>query len=319
MNWRKNIVLVVGGGVALALFIVALVVLLKLQGRYRTVHGELTSAKSRLDALHRRDPFPSQENIAIVHTNQAALSDYMEELRNSLLKEQLETEQIETAEFAPLLEKTSRRLMQRAAVGGVKLPDRFAMGFDRYAAGALPSHGAIPRLVVQLKTVDVICNLLVDARVSEIVNVERTAFEGGVVEETDAEAVPVFTRRRSQQAAAERAPVDTEVPMAETNELYGVERIKVSFTARDASVWEVLNALARVRAFVTVVDVKIENTIPTTVFTERKPPSAPQAGMAVVVHPTHEERVVSGREPIRVDLVLDVYRFPRGPRKEAGT
>ncbi|MFH0909209.1 MAG: Amuc_1100 family pilus-like protein [bacterium] len=316
MNWRKNMMLVVGGGICLVLFIISGYFLVKFRADYMKVSAKVKVAQTRLDQLNQRDPFPSDANVGLAQTNLVKLHAYFKDLMDNLQREQGDVEPIEAADFAPLLEKAKQRLQKRALEAGVKMPDRFGLGFDRYARGDLPSTDAIPRLVVQMKAVEAVLIQLFDARVSEILAMERDVFEApsGAAEEAAG-----ASRRRGRGASAE-APLAKALqglPPLETNELYSAERIYVSLTARESSVWQLLNSLAMTRPFIMVSDVKILNPLDLA----KRGPAAPVAkpvsgavaapGVAGIKPPVvdREDRVVAGREPVKVDLVLEVYRF----------
>lgn len=322
MNWRKNIVLVVGGGIALLLLVAVVILLLRFQGQYRTASGELASAVARLQQLNNRDPFPSPENIAVMQENLKAVQASAVALNDTLQRGQLAPEAIEPAEFAPLLERVSKRLGARAAEGGVVLPDKFTYAFARYAAGELPAPAAIPRLVVQLKAIDAVCSLLFQARISELVSIDREVFEAGEASAETEETIDPRRQRRVAAAAAAPTATAVQLPPPETNDLYGVERLTITFAARETAAWDALNALARSPLFLAVVDVRVENTAAVAGnIGKKQPPGAlggEQAAAAGLAHyPSHDERVVAGREPVRVSLVLDLYRFSDRLREEA--
>lgn len=319
MNWRKNMVLVVGGGVAALLIIGALVMLFRLQGGYGTVSSELESALSRIQQLNNRRPFPSRENIALVEKNLEIEKGAALELQAALQRGQLSPEAIEPAEFAPLLERVHKRMVKRAEEAGVALPDAFSFGFARYAAGELPAPAAIPRLVVQLKAVDAVCALLFQSRISQVVSVDREVFEAGETAPTDDIA---DLRARRRQAVTVTTPAVSRVPAAQTNELYDVERITVSFQARETAAWDVLNALARSPLFTVVSDFSLQNSLAAGGgLGKKQPPTALGGEQAIAAglarYPSHEERVIAGREPVDVSLVIDVYRFSSKLGEEA--
>ena len=315
MNWRKNMMLVVGGGICLVLFIIAAYFLVRFRADYMKVSGQVKVAQARLDQLNQRDPFPSDANVGLSQTNLVKLQTYFKDLMDNLQREQGVVEPIEAADFAPLLEKAKERMQKRALEAGVKMPERSGLGFASYAAGKLPSTDAIPRLVIQLKAVEAVLSQLFDARVSEILAMERDIFESPA---SAAEEAAADSRRRGRGAA-----VDTSVtkalqglPPLATNELYSAERIYVSFTASESSVWQLLNSLAMTRPFMMVSDVKIVNPLDLLKRVGGPPagkPGAPAAPLgAAAAKPVvvdREDRIAAGREPVKVDLVLEVYRF----------
>ncbi len=300
-------VLLVGGGIALALLILALVFLMRARREYAGINGQLSAASDRLEQLNRRAPFPSAENVKLMEQNLQTLQDAAAVLYTNLLKGQIRPERIEAAEFAPLLERAAKRLYQRAAENGVLLPERFNLGMARYAAGELPTPDAIPRLVVQLKCMDALCQILFQAKIHSLLSIERQQFETAAA--TRAE-VPVFRRRgAAQETAAEGLP---DIPMPASNALYEVERFGLTFSARDAGVWEVLNLLNSTPLVAAVLDVRLANQA-TDQLGKAQPMTQTGVDMPVAPSlnrfPQHEERVIAGRELVKASVVVDIYRI----------
>jgi hypothetical protein len=326
MNWRKNMMLVVGGGICLVLFIVAGYFLVKFRADYVKVSGQVKGAQSRLDQLNQRDPFPSEANIGMSQTNLVKLQAYFKDLMDNLQQEQGAVEPIEAADFAPLLEKAKERMEARAAAAGVKMPERSGLGFASYAAGKLPSSDVIPRLVIQLKAIETVLGQLFDARVTEVLAMERDIFESPA---SAAEEAVADSRRRGRGGATD-APVAKALqglPPLATNELYSAERIYVSFTASESSVWQLLNSLAMTRPFMMVSDVKILNSLDLAKRATTAPAARPGTGAVAApaaaagqktIPMDREDRVAAGREPVKVELVLEVYRFSGAAPQEGG-
>lgn len=326
MNILKHKSLVIGGGILAVFAGVAIFGLIHFQGVYAKAANELKGANDRLDRLNRRNPFPADENVTIVQQNRDQLKDFLGHLQQDFRQGQVSEETMEPAQFASLLEKTSRELTNRAAAANTKLPERFAAGFGRYVAGELPAAADIPRLVVQARTIAAVCQVLFESRIGELVSVERTPFEG---QGGDA-ATP--RNIRSELAGTPDAPstslLTLALPPVESNELFHAERIAVSFLAREHAAWEVLNGLARQPLFAVVKHVEFTNeSNPKAPVAERPgagavgapvaPAVAPgQPGAVPIIYPPREERIMAGRENVRVGLVLDVYRFAGEPAKE---
>jgi hypothetical protein len=317
MNWRKHMVLVVGGGVAFLLLVLALIMLLRARGDFARVNEELGNSLRKLESLTRRTPFPSKANIDVLEANLSAIRDAAGDLHETLVKGQVAPDLIEAAQFAPLLEQSSKRLLARAGELGIVMPERFSLGLDRYAAGELPASQAIPRLVIQLKTMEALGQILFQARVHTLVSMEREPFEMAVPQEQEE-----FTTARRRTAvqeptASQRA---TAIPKPAENPLYEVERITVTVLARDAAVWDVLNLLSASPLVASVVDVQLVNDqaerlgkaepVPP-IDADKTPAGLPPR------YPTHEERIVAGRELVRAMLVVDVYRFVQDLKEDA--
>lgn len=317
MNWRKNIILIVGGGIALLLLIFACVFFLKSKGEYGRLNNELGQAMSRLETLTRRSPYPSAENIKQVDANLESLKNAVGILQETLQRGQVVAENIEPADFASLLERVSKRLHRSAVEAGVTLPDRFTLGLARYAAGEQPAREAIPRLVIQLKDLEVICQTLLQSHIQSIANVDREAFEGGAAAQAQPDDSAGLRRRRVTDDSQSPTVAIAYMPMPASNTLYEVERFNVTFQGRDAAVWEALNLLAKSPLLITVVDVHLSNlasdklgiAVPVSPLNADK--NSPTFNPALARYPSHDERIIAGREMVQATLVLDVYRLVR--------
>ncbi len=342
MKFKKHIVLIVGGSVALVAMVITLILLLRFHSSYQRVDSDLQAQMRRLDNLYQRDPYPSEANVLQVQTNLAVLQGYFDELFKSLRQGQIEPKQMEPAEFPLMLEKTIRKLSDRARELGIKLPQRFAFGFERYAAGALPNNTDVPRLMLQLQEVEALSVLLAQAKVSEVVAVTRQVFEQGAADEaarSDDEGRRGRHRQRQVAADPSTGTPAGQPEVIDPSGLFSVEHYEFTFKARDQAVWDALNSFARCRPFVVVTgfEVQNENPLPKTVAAAAVLPgmggqsgnpastmNSPVGGGAMPgglgaksEMPSHEDRVVAGRELVKVTLELDVYRFLAEKPEEA--
>ncbi len=331
MKIRKHMVLLVGGGTALILIVIALFMLYRFYGAYDRVNEDLDSTMNRLRALQERAPYPSRENVAVTQTNLVVLQDYFHNLFKFLQEGQIEPVEMEAAKFTPLLRDGILRVSKRAQDAGVKLPALFAMGVERYKMGALPSGGDVPRLVLQLKTLEALCDMLIDAKVSEIVSVKRRIFEQGALEaEGTAGGRGRWGGRWGGGPMPEATPV--EAPAAEAVDpsgLFSTEHYTLEFKCHEKSLWDILDGMAKSKLFVVVTSVSIQNENPLFKLSSTTP--APTATPAPVAAPagssgkgllaeevkTQDQRVIAGREFISVILEVDVYRFLGGEKQEA--
>ncbi|OQA26817.1 MAG: hypothetical protein BWY59_01254 [Verrucomicrobia bacterium ADurb.Bin345] len=323
--------LVITGGVVLVLAVVLGVMLFRFQSSYQQVRTDLKSTVARLDALYGRDPYPSEENVELVQSNLFVLSNYHQELVSVLKLGQVDPASMEPADFPQLLDRTIRRLYDRAREQGVKFPARFAFGFERYALGALPNHEDVSRLVMQVRTIEKLCEVLFKSKVSEMENVQRTVFERGVIEQGGTRDA-----RRRMQEAAEGTPEPVSEEWIDPSGQFARESYTLTFRAMDGAVWAVLNELAKMGLFTVVARVELSNNTPLpkpsqaprAVFESSAagatPPlpaaanmmdmfsAAPQAApveAAKTGPKPHEERVVAGREMVRAIVEVHVYRF----------
>lgn len=332
MKIRKHMVLIVGGGTALILMLVALFMLYRFYRDYDGVNTDLQNAMNQLRTLQNRAPYPSKENVAVTETNLVIFQNYFTGLFKTLQQGQIEPIDMEAAKFTPLLRDGILRVSKRAQDAGVVLPKAFAMGVERYKQGALPSGGDVPRLVVQLKTLEALCDLLIDSKVSEIVSVRRRIFEQGAAQDAAQGDAARFGRWGSNPETPEAEAAPSEVTQDEVMDpsgLFSIEHYVIEFKCHESSVWNILNTLAKSKLYAVVTRLTISNdnavlklvAKPKSPVTAGTPPASgtpgsPTEGPIVEVK-SQDERVIAGRELVNVVLDVDVYRFLGGEKQEA--
>ena len=331
MNLRRHLGLIVTGVICTVLAIVLLVLLVQFQREYQRVRSGLHSAESRLQKLYGRDPYPSEVNVAVLQSNLVALQDFYVELCKTLKLGQIDPAAMEPADFPPLLDRTIKRLYERARDGGVNVPARFAFGFERYALGSLPNKEDVARLTVQLRTVEKICELVFKNRVTELTGVERTVFEKGVIERSG-----LIGRRRGyveeEQESSESVP-----EWRDESGLFARETYTIKFVASDATLMNVLNELAKTGLIVVVSSVEALGEVPeakavAAVASTTTPTRVVGTAVTPVLGmgdgtasgteapskepPPHEERVVAGRAMVKATIQVRVYRLLVEPKSE---
>lgn len=322
--FRKYSVLVIGGGIAAVLLIAVLAMMIHFQSGYSTVQSELQSSMQTLERLHQRDPYPSEANVELVNRNLTELENYFQDIMGVLSAGQVAEEDMERAAFPSLREQIARRLYAAAAENQVVAPETMAFGFQRYAMGNLPSQEHVPRLVIQLRTIEALVQLLFRAKIDELISVEREVFD---VERVQSEMDGMDGGRRGGRADVVAAPTRAIHPEG-VEGLYTRETYRLVFKASDSVMREILNTLARTPMFVAVKVLEAQNEAAlglegsaAALLASRLKPKAPESapssyggtpgGSDTRVTPLlrHEERVVAGLEKVRVTLELDVYRF----------
>ena len=317
--FRKYMGLLVGGAIALVLVIVVSVLLFKFRSEYARVQSDLQASLMTLERLHQRSPFPNVDNVARVRENLYELEEYLDMLLGTLSRQQIVSEDMERAAFPSEIERTVRRLRASASEKEIRLAEGLAFGFDRYAAGNLPSQEHVPRLVVQLRTVEALCSLLFDARISELVSVEREVFD---VERTQEELFDPGAVRRPGRAPAVVAAPATRVAPEGVEGLYTKERYTLTFFASDQAVRDAVNSMIESPMLMIIRNLEMRNEmglggISASARLEARlqprdtpRPGAPGQAPRETVQPTlRDDRLVAGRERVRVTMQVDVYRF----------
>lgn len=345
MNFRKHLGLIIGCSVAGLLAIGAGVLLFFAISGSGKAQSELKSEQGKLDQLTRRKPYPNKENVELSQKKLESLGLVLSGTVARLSKGQVEAEAIEPAQFAPMLERTLNQLRKDASNAAVQIPPAFAFGFDRYSAGSIPMSNDVPRLVAQLKTMSRICGTLFAANVSNIVAVTRDEFETGVAPSAAAGgARAMMGELAGGPASAAGGRFGTDLPPIVSNELFQAERLQLTISGRENSIWEVLNAMVAGPLFTVIRDIQMESATagvkidPATLarpgaagFGGMPPgmlgmermgqagggglpiglgamPTMPAASTNQLI-PSREDRVIAGRETVRMTLVVDVFSF----------
>lgn len=320
---RKHMPLLIGGLVALVLALILGYLLVSAKSHYSAGADVLASVQSRLQRLSSRAVFPSEANVQTMGKQLDIYQDYLNGLYTSMRGGQQPAEPIDRDRFRRLLEDGLRKLLNDARTKSVTLAPNLAFGVQRYMDGTPPTDEELPRLVDQFQTIAALCEILYDAGIGELVSVDRTVFE------KDALAAPVeeeFNRRglRGRPDADAAAPL-TEL-FKDPDGLFTKEHYVLSYRAKDAATWKVLQRLSQGTPFAVVTKLELSNPArPPVVLpkTEEKaePPqpvstsgwAAPGTAIpAVREEPTvlpRELRVVAGQELTNVRLEVDIYRF----------
>jgi hypothetical protein len=130
---------------------------------------QATAEQNRLQGLN---PFPNDANYR-------KLQGYLERYNAALdkFKDELKTEvaaapPLAPNEFQSRLRQATLAAEERARTNDVKLPDRFQLGFDEFAR-IMPSTAVAALLGQELSQVQMLINILVDAKVDSITSFRR--------------------------------------------------------------------------------------------------------------------------------------------------
>jgi hypothetical protein len=160
--WMGRFLIVFGVSTLLALFLLF------------SARSNLAETKARFDEtvaernrLERRDPFPSEVNYAKLKAHLdnygIAVTTFEEELKNHTLP----ATPLAPNEFQTRLRQAMVASAEKARANKVKVPNNFALGFEEFTA-ALPSNEAAPLLGQELAQVELLANVLIEARVDSV-------------------------------------------------------------------------------------------------------------------------------------------------------
>jgi hypothetical protein len=132
--------------------------------------NEAAAERSRLERL---DPFPSEANYRKMKVHLENYSAALDKLKEDLKAHVLTAPPVAPNEFQSRLRHAMLATSEKARANRVKLPANFALGFDEFTA-ALPNTGAAPLLAQELSQIELLMNILVDARVDGVTAFVRT-------------------------------------------------------------------------------------------------------------------------------------------------
>lgn len=319
MNLQKNKALIVGAGICGILLLTEIIFLVSINGGLLKHRQELQRSYHRLSLLHDRNPFPSVENIKAMRTNLEDLEYDLDELVAGIMRDAFPQDAVEATDFSARAQDVIERFRKRADQSGVTLPKSLEVGFSKYASGgAVPELGNVPRLSRQLYSVERVADVLVRSGVDSIDGLTRDSFEESPSVERSA------PRRRSSRQANQDSNAQNSLHLIASTvhpeNLYYIERIGVSFSAKEEAVWRVLDQFASASHFMVVSG--FSHSTKSTIL--KFNPSAVKRGEVgdddtlrylaegILVGSkalSRPERIISGNEMIQVYLDVEVYNF----------
>jgi len=203
---------------------------------------ELEGAEMTLDRYARAEIVPSEQAIADIRTNEKTVSVWRD-TAVAFASRGDRTYAVESASvFKQRLRAETTRLgavVPAGAAEGARLADPgFEFGFGEFLGDSMPSESVIPELEAQLAIVTHIADVLAQAGVVSVKEVERPAA-------TPPKAVTEAAGKKT--AKPKKAKKDAAPERPETKRLF-----KVGFAARPAAFVRVLNAFASDTSFYTV-------------------------------------------------------------------
>jgi len=192
-------------------------------------------ATAERNRLQRLDPFPNDANYrklqGYLERYNAALDKFKDDLKSEVAAEP----ELAPNEFQSRLRQATLAAQDRARTNNVKLPDKFQLGFDEFAR-TMPSTAVAALLGQELSQVQMLINILLDAKVDSITSFRRHPLS----EERRASATPT-----PEPPPARGRTVVTAVKPGGTPTPKLIERnvVEISFKAAPAAARKVLNEI----------------------------------------------------------------------------
>jgi hypothetical protein len=191
---------------------------------------EMVAERYRLGSL---DPFPNDANYRKLQGYLESYSAALDKFKGQLKSEVAPAPPLAPNEFQSRLREATIAALDRARRNNVKLPDKFQLGFDEFAR-AMPNTAVAPLLGQELSQVQMLINILLDAKVDSVTSLRRAPLP----QERGASPTPTPPPAPGGRVATAR-PTSTPAPTL-------IERniVDISFKAAPSAARRVLNEIA---------------------------------------------------------------------------
>ena len=130
---------------------------------------QATAERNRLQGL---DPFPNDANYRKLQGYLERYNAALDKFKDELKAEVAPAPPLAPNEFQSRLRQATLAAEERARTNNVKLPDKFQLGFDEFAR-MMPSTAVAALLGQELSQVQMLINILLDAKVDSITSFRR--------------------------------------------------------------------------------------------------------------------------------------------------
>jgi len=173
----------------------ALCFLFSARSAFQGASARFRDAVSERNRLEHLDPFPNEANYGkmkvLLENYGAALNKLKEDLKSQVL---LPPADLAPNEFQSRLRQAMLTTSERARANRVKLPNNFSLGFAEFTA-SLPERASAPLLGQELMQIELLMNILIDARVDAVTAFKRTPLPEEHVSGAAATPTPIPGRK----------------------------------------------------------------------------------------------------------------------------
>ena len=217
------------------------ILLYSTRARWSDARQAFDKAAAERDRLQRLDPFPNDANYRKLKVHLENYGTALDKFKEDLKKQVAPAPPLAPNEFQSRLRQAVIATLNRARTNNVKLPDKFQLGFDEFTT-ALPKTAMAPLLGQELSQIQMLMNILLDARVDGVTSLRRAPLpEEGAASRTP---VPKPTPAPARKGSPARGQKPAE-PGATASTANLVERnvVDLTFKAAPAAARKVLNEL----------------------------------------------------------------------------
>jgi len=200
-----------------------------------TASARLQTTAAELKRLESLTPFPDESHYRESSAQAAAYKSSLAALQEEIKSHQLPLEPLAPNEFQTKVRQAVSATKEKARANKVKLPVKFYLGFDEFAT-SLPSAEAAPLLGRELKAVQMLTNILIEARVDSISAFHREPIAAERTASSTPESSPLARRARGTLAASSPTPAASPT-IVEGNAL------SVTFASSPSAARKVLNQI----------------------------------------------------------------------------
>jgi hypothetical protein len=251
--------------------------------------------RTRLQGLN---PFPNDANYRKLQGYLERYSEALNKFKDELKAEVAPALPLAPNEFQSRLRQATVAAEERARANNVKLPDRFQLGFDEFTR-IMPSTAVAPLVGQELSQVQMLINILLDAKVDNITSFRRHPLP----EERGALATPTPSPGQSVVAAAK--PGGTP-PLIQRNV------VEISFKAPPGAARRVLNEITNsTDQFFIIRALYVHNEKDKGPPRERTgaPTPAPRPQASPGQSPAGALSFIVGNEHVEVSATIEMLRF----------
>ncbi len=296
---KKFIPLIIGESFALILGVIVLIFVIKHKDEYDEVVKRLEKIKNTILKLNDRDPYPSKVNLENEEKNKKELDNRFEDLILALRSANIPYKKTDPTSFQVHIIRKIEHLQLNAISNNVVFPEGYPFSFDKYIReAALPVKEQIPRLQRQLIVVESLCSLLFNHKIRDFISISRPEFDVGMA--AFGGDRPGVSRGREVQPE-----------IIDSQKLSASERFTIDFVTTEEVFWSIVQNIVNHKLFMVIVSAKIENEKQGNRFefygsANTGKGTETDEGFESILH---DDRIVAGRELLKIQLVIDVYRF----------
>jgi hypothetical protein len=163
---------IIGGGALLAV----LGLLWWAKGNWNAADTEFRTSAADQRQLESGNPYPSDANVRKMKGYLADYQASLDKLKAELATRVLATSPLAPNEFQSRLLQAITGTAQTARANRVKLPDNFKLGFDEFVS-TLPKTEDAPGLGQELAQIQLLLNMIIEARVDAVTMFRRVSHE----------------------------------------------------------------------------------------------------------------------------------------------